>query len=243
MWDLLTLGVDGALVPAGTEEFSYELFESILKRLGDAYNWIEEESRGRDPLVPSEEPGYSSRLRYWATLMSYWVKGDPLVLVIQRTIAYYAKRGIITYRDFSESPYPIDEIFSSSNPKHINIIIENMMKDLETGLRYKIISYLENYHDLSVEALGMQAAGMNIAKFVEYGSSDPQVINLQEVGFSRAIALDLLEEHSDRLTFTADGELDAVDVNALLETPGLDSDIREEVENVLRKSAPPLMAP
>lgn len=243
VWDLLTLRVDGALVPADTEEFSYELFESILRRLGDAYNWIEEESRGREPLVPSEDPGYSGRLRYWATLMSYWVKGDPLVLVIQRTIAYYAKRGTITYRDFSKSPYPIDEAFNAGNPKHINIIIESMMKDLETGLRYKIISYLENYHDLSVEALGVQAAGLNIAKFVEYGSSDPRVINLQEVGFSRAVALELLEEHADRLVFTPSGELDAVEIDALLAASDLDSDVREEVENVLRKSAPQVMTP
>ncbi|MFJ4229194.1 DEAD/DEAH box helicase [Paenarthrobacter nicotinovorans] len=242
VWDLLTLGVDGALIPTDTEEFTFELFENVLRRLGDAYNWKEEESGGREPLVPAEDPGYSGRLRYWATLMSYWVKGDPLVLVIRHTIAYYTKRGTITYRDFSKSPYPIDEVFNSSNPKHINIIIESMMKDLETGLRFKIISYLENYHDLSVEALGAQGAGVNIAKLVEYGSTNPQVINLQEVGFSRAVALELLDRHSEMLTFTANDELDAVEVDALLAISDLDADVRDEVENILRKSAPSVAA-
>ncbi|WP_129658447.1 DEAD/DEAH box helicase [Rothia halotolerans] len=243
VWDLLTLGVEGALVPANTEEFTYELFENVLRRLGDAYNWKEEESGGRDPLVQSEDPGYSGRLRYWATLMSYWVKGDPLVLVIRHTIAYYAKRGTITYRDFSKSPHPIDEVFNPKNPKHINIIIENMMKDLETGLRFKIISYLENYHDLSVEALGVQAAGVNIAKLVEYGSTNPKVINLQEVGFSRAVALELFDKHSELLTFTADDELNAVEVDALLAISDLEADVRDEVENILRKSDPPVAGP
>lgn len=82
--------------------------------------------------------------------MSYWVKGDPLVLVIRRTIAYHAERGTIEYIDYSRSHTPIEERFDPSSPKHINIIIEDMMKDLETGLRFKIISYLENYHDLCV---------------------------------------------------------------------------------------------
>ena len=236
VWDLLTLGVEGALVPAGTEEFTYELFENILMRLGDAYNWKEEESGGREPLVPSQDPGYSARLRYWATLMSYWVKGDPLVLVIRRTIAYHLKRGTITYRDFSKSPYPIDEVFNPNNPKHINLIIEDMMKDLETGLRFKIINYLENYHDLSVEALGVQAAGVNIAKLVEYGSTDPKVINLQEVGFSRAVALELLGQYSELLSFTSNSELDAVELDALLAVSDLDADVRDEVENILLKS-------
>lgn len=43
----LTHGTKSALVPTGVTEFTYDLFESILKRLGDLYNWIEEESRGR----------------------------------------------------------------------------------------------------------------------------------------------------------------------------------------------------
>lgn len=237
VWDALKFGAEGVLVPTGTQEFTYELFEEVLKRIGNSYNWKREESGGREPLVPSEDPGYSGRLRYWATLMSYWVKGDPLVLVIQRTIAYYAKRGTITYHDYSKSPYPIDAVFNPSNAKHINIIIESMMKDLENGLRFKIIGYLENYHDISVEVLGAQGAGVNIAKLVEYGTTDPKIINLQEVGFSRAVALELLDKHSALLTFTSHDELDEVEVESLLAVSNLDTDVRDEVENILRKSS------
>ncbi|QEA29480.1 DEAD/DEAH box helicase [Microbacterium sp. CBA3102] len=236
VWDSLVMGVDGPLIPADTEELNYELFERVLVRLGALYDWITTESGGLDPLVPSTEPGYSKRVRYWAMLMSYWVKGDPLVLVIKRTIAYHAKQGTITYRDFNKSPYPIDEPFDANSAKHINIIIESMMRDLETGLRFKIISYLENYHDLSVQALGVNNAGFNVAKLVEYGSSDSKVINLQEVGFSRAVALELLDKHGSLLTFTANDELDAVDVESLLSIAELDGDVRDEVENILRKS-------
>lgn len=242
VWDSLTLGVDVALVPIDTLELNYDLFESVLIRLGTSYNWIVEESGGHDPLVPSNEPGYSKRLRYWAMLMSYWVKGDPLVLVIKRTIAYHANLGTITYRDFAKSPYPIEEPFDSSSPKHINLIIESMMHDLETGLRFKIISYLENYHDLSVQALGVNGAGINIAKLVEYGSSDPKVISLQEVGFSRAVALELLGKHSDFLTFADDGELDAVDFDGLVAISDLDGDTRDEIESILPKSPPKVAA-
>lgn len=238
--ELLTHGIQGPLVPVDTTEFSYELFESVLKRLGDSYNWIEEESRGRlaDRLVPPTEPGYSKRISYWAMLMSYWIKGDPLVLVIGRTIGYYAKLGTIEYIDHSQSHAPIEERFDPSSPKHINIIIEGMMKDLETGLRFKIISYLENYHDLSVEALGVQGAGVNIAKLVEYGSTDPKAINLQDIGFSRAVALELLDKYLAFLVFAENDELDTVDLDALMALPDLDSDVMAEVENILRKRQP-----
>ena len=243
VWERLTQGAEHALIPAGTKEFSYDLFEGILTRLGNLYNWKEEESGGREPLVPAEDPGYSRRLRYWAMLMSYWVRGEPLVLMIRRTISYHKKRGNITYRDFSRSPSIIDEVFDSSNPKHINIIIEKMMKDLETGLRFKIVSYLENYHDLSVEVLGVQRAGVNVAMLVEYGSTDPKVINLQEVGFSRAVALEILDKYAALLTFTSNDELYAIDADALTALPGLDNDIRAEVENILCKSPSIFLAP
>lgn len=235
IWDSMTEGIGGALVPA-TDALDYALFEKVLARLGAEYNWMGEESGGKDPLVPSNELGYTKRLRYWAMLMSYWVKGDPLVLVISRTIAYHAKLGSISYRDYATSPYLITDAFDSGNPKHINLIIEDTMRDLETGLRFKIISYLDNYHDLSVQALGTDEAGINIAKLVEYGSSDPKMINLQEVGFSRAVALDLLNNQSKHLTFTDEGELDAVDIEALLADSDLNDDSKAEVENILRKS-------
>lgn len=239
VWEELKSGAAGALIPADTEDLSFELFEAVLKHLGRLYSWIDEESGGTDPLVPKEEPGYSARLRYWATLMSYWVRGDPLVLVISRAIRYHANQGVVTYRDYSISPYLITEPFKAGDPKQVNRIIEETMRDLETGLRFKIISYLENYFDLTVQALGSANAGMNVAKLVEYGSSDPKIINLQEVGFTRGVALDLLGKHPKFLGFTASDELESVDLDGLLAQPELAEDVKAELENILRKAAPP----
>lgn len=235
VWEQLTAAEARALVPAHTDDLSYDLFVDVLNRLGSAYNWIEEESGGKDPLVPKTEPGYSARLRYWAILMSYWVRGDPLVIVIARSIAYHATRGVIKYQDYAISPFLVEEKFNGSNPKHINIIIEDTLRDLETGLRFKIISYFENYYDLSVQALGVDAAGINVAKLVEYGSPDPKIINLQEVGFTRSVALELVSSYSDYLTFTHEGELIAVDLEELLGLDGLAEEVRAESESVFRK--------
>lgn len=237
VWQALSAGNASALVPSSTTELDFDLFESVLTRLGAAYNWIEEESGGRESerLVPPTQPGYGSRLRYWATLMASWVRGDPLVLVLSRAIRYHAAQGTFTYRDWSREPSLVTEAFDRNNPRHINRVIEDTLRDIETGLRFKIISYLENYYDLAVQALGVEEAGLNVAKLVEYGSSDSRVINLQEVGFSRGVALVLLADHADKLTFTADGELDTVDLDALLSTADLDEETRDEAMNILRK--------
>ena len=241
VWEELTAGKAGALIPSDTEDLSFELFEAVLRHLGRLYNWINEESGGRDPLVPKEEPGYTARIRYWATLMSYWVRGDPLVLVISRAIRYHAKQGVVTYRDYSVSPYLITEPFKVGDSKQVNRIIEETMRDLETGLRFKIISYLENYFDLTVQALGAANAGMNVAKLVEYGSSDARIINLQEVGFTRGAALELLGKHAQFFSFTANDELESVDLSPLLSEPELIAEVKAELENILRKAPPPVV--
>ncbi len=243
VWGELKSGLAGPLVPSDTTELSFELFEDVLLRLGRAYNWIVEESGGKDPLVPKEEPGYSDRLRYWATLMSYWVRGDPLVLVISRAIRYHAKLGVVKYRDYAVSPYLITEPFRADDAKQINRIIEETMRDLESGLRFKIIGYIENYCDLTVQALGSEKAGVNVAKLVEYGSGDAKNINLQEVGFTRGVTLELLSKHARFLWFTPSEELDTVDLEGIFADPDLAEDVRVELDNILRKAPPVLTDP
>jgi len=237
VWEKLEVGATGPLIPADADLTQFDLYEGVLTRLGNLYNWIEEESPGRDSLVTATHPGYELRLRYWALLMLTWVRGDPLSLVISRAIAYHVRQGLITYEDYSTgSRELVNEPFSANSPKHINLVIEWTMRDLEGGLRFKIISYLENYYDLSSMALGPDGAGINVATLVEYGSTDPKVIELQEVGFSRGVALKLITDHADCLNFTTKGELDSIDEVILLQRSGLDAEIRGEAENILVKT-------
>lgn len=237
VWEKLNRGENGPLIAADSDLTEFDLYEDVLTTLGSLYNWIEEESPGRDSLVAATHPGYEQRLRYWALLMLTWVRGDPLRLVISRAIDYHVRNGQITYEDYSTgSRELVTEPFSAKSPKHINLVIEWTMRDLEGGLRFKIISYLENYYDLSSMVLGTDRAGINVATLVEYGSIDPKVIELQEVGFSRGVALKLIEDHADCLVFTAQGELDAIDEVTLLQQNGLDAEIRGEAENILIKA-------
>lgn len=236
IWESLHRVADGALLPNKIDELNYDAIVKVLIRLGNAYNWIEEESGGREPLVPASEPGYSKRLNYWATLMSYWIEGDPLVRIIARVISYHARAGTFSYKDYSRSPFPIVEKFEPNNPSHINYIIEDVMRDIETGLRFKIVAYLENFHDLSVQALGAEGAGLNIATLVEYGSSDPRIVNLQQVGLSRSVAIDLLSNHAQHMVFNDANELHTVDVTMLLADETLRKESLSEVEDVFRKT-------
>jgi hypothetical protein len=216
-----------------------DTFHAVLRRLSALYNWRTVEARGSDPLLPSNtsDEGADRRLRYWAILMRNWVRGDPLSLVIANSISYHNNRGDITYRDYSREESLVTEPFDTSSAKHINLIIEWTLRDIEGGLRFRIIAYLQNFYDISALALGDENAGINVATLVEYGTTDPHAIELQEVGFSRGVATELLTEHADCIGFS--DALDEIDVESLLAREELSEDARAEIERILVKRNPP----
>lgn len=109
------------------------------------------------------------------------------------------------------------------------------MKDLETGLRFRILRYLQNYFDLSLSALGIERTGINLALAVEYGTIDVRAIELQDLGFGRSVSLELLNNYSDAFQFEEDGDLRSFDYNTVLESATLSKEAKGEIRSILKK--------
>lgn len=143
--------------------------------------------------------------------MRGWVRGDPLSRVIAEAIQHQVKVGYIVFPDYSDRFSFKKEIFDASNVRQVNFVIDEVMKDLETGLRFRILRYLQNYFDLSLSALGIERTGINLALAVEYGTIDVRAIELQDLGFGRSVSLELLNNYSDAFQFEEDGDLRSFD--------------------------------
>lgn len=241
VWAELTGGSAEPLVADDADLNGVETFLSVLRRLSALYGWRTTEVSGTDPLMPrnADAEGWDRRLYYWALLMRGWVRGDPISRVISSSIAYYSRSGWITYRDYSREESLVREPFDRKSAKHINLIIEWTLRDIEGGLRFRIIGYLQNFFDVSVMALGHKASGINVATLVEYGTTDQRAIQLQEVGFGRATATELLTNHLDALSFSSADELDGFDHEKVLASTELSDEARAEVENIMVKVAIP----
>lgn len=241
VWTELTGGSAEPLVADDADLNDVETFLSVLRRLSALYGWRTTEVSGTDPLMPrnADAEGWDRRLYYWALLMRGWVRGDPISRVISSSIAYYSRRGWITYRDYSREESRVREPFDRKSAKHINLIIEWTLRDIECGLRFRIIGYLQNFFDVSVMALGPEASGINVATLVEYGTTDQRAFQLQEVGFGRATATELLTNHLDALSFSSADELDGFDHEKVLASFELSDEARAEVENIMVKVAIP----
>lgn len=238
VWNELLGGSAAPLVEGEADLTDVDTYVTVLRRLSSLYDWRTTEVSGADPLMPRSggEDGWERRIYYWALLMRGWVRGDPISRVISSAISYHVRQGSITYRDYAQGGSLVTEPFDVERAKHVNLVIEWTLRDIEGGLRFRIISYLQNFFDLSVTALGPSSSGVNVATLVEYGTTDERAIQLQEVGFSRTIAAEILQKYENALRFSDSIELEDIDHERILLSDILSDDARGEIENVMVKA-------
>lgn len=185
------------------DEINYETCLSVLDNFYEMYNWEEEESKGRSPLIK-----YRSKLKYYARLMKDWMNSTPLNLMITNVIEYYKEQGVFYDQ-------PDSYLFTGKEKDVINMIINELMRDIETNLRFKIKNYFSNYHLLLDEKYGTTDAGANWGDFLEYGTTNRKIIELQNVGLPRYMATTFLKEYEDIIKFEGDTLIE-FDVNKII---------------------------
>ena len=162
----------------------------VLNILYDQYRWEQTESNGRNPMIR-----HKNQLRYYATLMESWINTKPLKIVIQNTINYFYNNGdardIYIRQDGRLRPV----IFDKENDFHINKLINDVVNDIENILRFKIKNYVSNYQAL---LKAKNKANLDIAdweSYIEYGTTENKIIEIQNLGFPRNIAIFLRNKY------------------------------------------------
>ncbi len=172
-----------------SSDISYGSVLQALENLCDFYSWDEEENGGKNPMYRSRDG-----LKYYAVLMSNWMSSTPLSRMISTAIDYYAKNGQI---------WDVNELVSF-NPKdkyQINLVINELIFNIDNILRFKLKNYFGNFYELLVEKLGEEFSGTNWAEYLEYGTTDPRIIELQNIGVPRHLASYLLKNHDKFFEF------------------------------------------
>ncbi|OHD98148.1 MAG: helicase [Sulfurimonas sp. RIFCSPLOWO2_12_36_12] len=198
------------------DEFDYDVILKNLTLLSNYYNWGKEESGGRNPMYPTPE-----KLKYYAVLMDDWMKSKPLKMIIASSIKYYRKKGVIWDTDHYEE-------FDSKGKKHINMVVNEVIASIDNLLRFKLKNYFENYNNILKEKLGIENSGANWADYLEYGTTDFKVIELQNIGIPRHLAQYFLEHHEECLIFDNNNNL--IEVNHILMNNNFDKATHEYKE-------------
>jgi superfamily II DNA/RNA helicase len=194
-----------------------------LLKFYDLFQWETEEPK----LFSSKDPQkQKNQLKYFALLMTKWIAGAQLSLIIKNTLDYNAEKQATVKVNWTSY-----ELFNGS-VKHINIIIEDLIEDIEYRLRYLFEKYFNCYYAMLVEILGEDNAGVNWAIFLEYGSRKTSVIALQNYGLSRHSANYIVSKYSDCLKLEGDKLLE-IDIEKLKRNINREDVEFEEISSIL----------
>ncbi|MGG3640026.1 DEAD/DEAH box helicase [Bacillus gobiensis] len=175
--DILTMG---KMLPEVSDKVNYNTCLELLSTLYDYYNWRDEESGGTKPLAKNKRI-----LTYYAVLMHSWISSKPLNLIIKDIIKYYVsnKKDIFLNNNLSEP-------FDANNRYHINKVVNNAVSDIENVLRFKVKNYVSNYILMTNNIQENEGLPRNVdwSEYLEYGTTDRIIIELQNLGFPRHLA-------------------------------------------------------
>jgi replicative superfamily II helicase len=178
----------------------YNTCLDILKFMFKIYEWENAEKKLKN----------IKSISYYALLMNQWINGISLSQIIKQSIEYHENNGVQIAVDFNEyAP------FEKGNKKHINIVIENIIENIEYVLRFLFEKYFNHYYQVIANILGEDSAGENWASLLEYGTQNRIAIALQNIGLSRHTALAIYRKCRHALN-VEEGKLKSVNKNLIL---------------------------
>jgi superfamily II DNA/RNA helicase len=161
--------------------FDYSNCVSFLLMLKEVFQW---ELYERDTL------GKGDKLNYYAVILTQWMNGNGMHEIIRQAILHYRKSEpeLVFYEpDYHKERY-------DGTPRHNNYIINEVMKDIEQIVNYKFSMYFLRLSEAIIKIRGKNALVNDWFEFVEYGTSNKDVIRLQKHGFTREQSLSLLRQ-------------------------------------------------
>ena len=174
--DCINKGIDEELeYPA---EINYHNILMFLKKIYKEFKW--------DIYEPKSGLGNVNRLGYYATILNQWMNGFYISQIIENSIKYAEKAGIIY--DYAK------KIEYKGDTEQINIIINNTLDTIEKIILFKIENYFSKFSELYKKKKGMESLENDWYEFLTYGTNKKEIIDLQKIGFSREIALKIYRD-------------------------------------------------
>lgn len=161
--------------------FDYNTCLSFLTQLSAILRW---------DIYEKETLGKGQSIRYYTVILTQWMQSRGLHEIIRGAIEYYQQNGgnLVSFEpEYHLEPY-------NNSAKHKNQVINEVMKDLEHVINYKLSMYFLRLSEAIVKVHGKDALENDWYEYVEYGTCNKAIILLQKYGLGREDALLLLKQ-------------------------------------------------
>ncbi len=119
-----------SMITPKLDDPTYDNCLNMLEQLYELYNWKDEESGGRFPLLPK---GEKNTLKHFAALMTDWMNSKSISEIIYKVLKN--RHGKLISDGYNGEGINLVP-FNSENKIHINIVINQTISEIETAIRY-----------------------------------------------------------------------------------------------------------
>ncbi|VXA88009.1 hypothetical protein ACIN8IBEIGE_50520 [Acinetobacter sp. 8I-beige] len=101
---------------------------------------------------------------------------------------------------------------------------------MENDIGFKLETSVNHFFQLCKSIHGEDLSGINLAKFLEYGTTNSKNMAIQEYGFSRIASIQLLKNYSNYLKFDENDELQSIDLKNIIKNSDEDILLNREAK-------------
>lgn len=201
LWTALSKGLSYPVFNANENTVDYDTLVAFLEKLCEVFKWEIYESKTLG--YRSKSTGNHSKLRWYAVILSQWIQGKGLGIIMQAAITYRQKNPNSCVRIGSEYVDYDDSIM------HRNIIISDTLSAIEEVILFRLSNYFLRFSSEYKQFHNLPVLQNDWYEYVEYGTTNAITIMLQRNGFSREAAT-YIRKNSEYLR-EVDGEYRLLD--------------------------------
>lgn len=199
---------------------AYDSLLDFLEVLCKIFKW---EIYEKSTLGFISKDGGHGKLRWYAVILSQWIKGTGLSHIMEQGLEYKRSRPktgvringkIISYNDSKE---------------HKNIAISETLDAIESVILFSISNYFLRFSSEYKRIHKIESFNNDWYEYVEYGTTNKLSIMLQRNGFSRETSTYIKKHRADYVVMMQKGEIKLR--RSLVECPS--ASVRKEVEEIL----------
>jgi hypothetical protein len=186
------------------DDADFEAVVDFLLQLRRVFKWeiYEKETLGTPIRATGKKGGI---LRWYATILLRWIRGNGLSTIIHYAIRYKEENpetgvwlGRVKYAD----------VYDKNNPYHLNYVIAESLGTIENVLLFSISNYFRKFSlEYKRQHDNIEYFDNDWYEYIEYGTTNPDTIFLQQNGFSREASIFILDPKNMKKYFAVvDGE-------------------------------------
>lgn len=163
----------------------YDHVKAFLEQLHELFQWKRYESK--------REIGKKEKLAYYAVLLEQWMLGYSVKRIVDESIKFHKRDGTIY-----DSKQKKRVEYTGKNSQDNSIIIE-CLTSIEDILLFSISNYFTKFSERYKIIKNVNIIENDWSEYLDFGTNDNLVIELQKIGFSREVAKMVEKNNSARL--------------------------------------------